>query len=60
MILFGAFFFAKTTHHKTTSCFFPQGRGDSAEIDDLTEEWRARLWPGLSTSPTGILHLHGT
>ena len=20
--------------------------GDSSEIDDLTEEWRARLWPG--------------
>jgi len=23
-----------------------QGKGDSSEIDDLTEEWRARLWPG--------------
>jgi len=23
-----------------------EGRGDSSEIDDLTEEWRARLWPG--------------
>ena len=26
-------------------CAF-QGKGDSSEIDDLTEEWRARLWPG--------------
>ena len=25
---------------------FAQGKGDSSEIDDLTEEWRARLWPG--------------
>lgn len=23
-----------------------EGKGDSSEIDDLTEEWRARLWPG--------------
>eukprot|EP00438_Fugacium_kawagutii_P027260 Skav214353 [mRNA] locus=scaffold86:473721:476925:+ [translate_table: standard] len=23
-----------------------EGKGDSCEIDDWTEEWRARLWPG--------------